>query len=496
MSTAPDPLAAVADQPDLVDGLGGFKKNLTPEHLPFLSPGEDHEADPHRLFARLRDNDERGVLLVGSAGTGKTRTGLEVGRIALEEGWRVLHVLPGRESSITGQINRHVLAHDTPALVVIDYLNEYLTDRDSHDAPLDLAVLRHRLLPAARRRGIPVAFLASVRPGWLHKADHTQLHELFDEVELRQDDDFQRLVADHALTSLAPTAIDKYGMDRMREICGHRPIITLLVARELERRVVQKLPILETAELRASGELPRWLRSRLDEDDLTVPGRTNTFDRVTASDSLVAAAAAAAACPQPHAEVTAAANAALSRTPSAALRADGVVDTLIDLGWLERDGANDMLSTAHDVVCDQLVESVILPEQRRGPDHDRSYVLLSGCLTGPRTVGRYATNIGRVMNDLAPTRRADEAAAVLDAWFAANAEAIGDVMRLNADIGGYALGAVCSGAPWARVAVETGSRWSGPGSTSSATPSTPATFSTAACGTCLPTRPCSFSRLR
>lgn len=453
---APDPLAAVVSQRDLVDGLDGFKKNLTPEQLPFVSPGQDHPAAPHTLFSRLRNPDERGILLVGSAGTGKTRTGLEVGRIALQEGWRVLHVLPGRESSITDRISSQVLAQDSPVLVVIDYLNKYLKeDRDNHDTPLDLTALRHRLLPAARRRNIQVALLASVRPGWLHKADHTQLRDVFDEVELRQDEEFQRLVADQALARLAPTAIERLGMDRMRAICGHRPIITLLVARELERRVIHDLPIPEAAGLRASGELSRWLRSRLEEDDLAVPGRKNTFDRVTASDSLVVAAAAAAACPQPHTEVIAAANAALSRTPSAALRADGVVETLIDLGWLERGGDDgDSLSTAHDVVCDQLVESVILPEQRRAPDRDRTYVFLSGCLVGPRTVGRYATHIGRVVNDLALVQRADAVSAVLDEWFVANAPAIGHVMRRNADVGGYALGAICSGPPWSGAAVQ------------------------------------------
>ncbi|MGW1588800.1 caspase, EACC1-associated type [Streptomyces sp. NPDC002386] len=463
---APDPLAAVVGQRTFVDGLGGFRRNLTPEQLPFVSPGSTHPAAPETLFRRLRDTDERGVLLVGTAGTGKTRTGLEVGRIALDEGWRVLHVRPGRESTITGQISSLVLAEDSPVLVVIDYLNEHLED-DDNDAQLDLTALRHRLLPEARRKDIKVAFLASVRPGWLQKAAHIPLHDLFDKVDLRQDEEFQRVVAEHALASLAPTAIDSLGMDRMRAICGHRPIIALLLARELERRAAAGLLDSGNAGLRAGGDLARWLRDRLMEDDLAVrrlpdERRRTAFDQVTASDDLVAAAAAAAACPQEHAEVIAAAAAALSGTPSGSLHAEVVVDTLIDLGWLERDGDGDVLSTAHDIVCDQLVESVILPAHSRIPHRARTRTLLDGSLTSPRTIGRYATNLARLMNDLALDQRAEAVSAVLDTWFADNATAIGEVMRADADIGGYALGALCSGQPWAHSVVRNWQRLVGP----------------------------------
>ncbi|GGY14864.1 caspase, EACC1-associated type [Streptomyces djakartensis] len=462
---ARDPLALVIPQQNFVEGLGGFERNLIPECLPYVSPGQDHRTEPARLFRRLRESEDRGVLLIGAAGIGKTRTVLEVGRVALDEGWRVLHLRPSGKESVTTELISHVLAEDSPALVVMDYLHHYFTKNDP-DPRLDLTTLRYQLLPEARRKGIKVAFLATARPGWLRKTDEIHLYELFDEEELRKDEEFQRLVAEQALTRLAPTAVATLGMDRMWEICGHRPIIALLVAREVERRFVGG-DLRDVSGLRASGELSTWLRNRLEEDDLAVVrregsgGRPTAFDRASASDLLVAAAAAAASCPQEYAEVVAAAKAALPRASEDRPGAEEVVETLVDLGWLQRGGPADTLATAHDIVCDQLVESVILPAGSRTPDRRRARSLLGGCLTTPRTIGRYATNLARLMNDLAPAPR-DSVSELLDQWFSDNSPAIGDLMRHDADAGSYALGALVAGPPWSQAAMRNWQNIAGP----------------------------------
>ncbi|MFJ6143800.1 caspase family protein [Streptomyces anulatus] len=455
-ATGADPLASVIPQERFVRGLGGFERNLTPECLPYVSPGPDHETERSRLFHRLRDAGDRGVLLVGAAGTGKTRTVLEVGRLALDEGWRVLHLRPSGREDVTTEIIHRVLAGDTPVLVVLDYLNHYFRKNDDNPR-LDLTTLRHQLLPEARHKGIKVAFLATARPGWLRKTDEIHLYELFDEVDLRQDEEFQRRVAEQALARMAPTAIARFGMDRMWEICGHRPIIALLVAREVERRVAAG-GLRELSGLRASGELSSWLRSRLEEDDLAVTRREETrhgrtaFHRVSASELLVAAAAAAAACPQEYAEVVAAAKAALPQASEETPEAEEVVETLLDLGWLQREGPCGAVATAHDIVCDHLMESVILPPGSRRPDRRRTVSLLDGSLIGPRTLGRYATNLARLLNDLpAPSR--DSVSELLERWFADNSSTIGDVMRRDADAGSYALGALVYGPPWSQPAV-------------------------------------------
>ncbi|MER5310208.1 caspase family protein [Streptomyces sp. NPDC002773] len=458
-SPGPDPLLPVIAQERYVAGLGAFERNLTPECLPYVSPGKGHETERSQLFSRLRDSDGRGVLLIGAAGTGKTRTVLEVGRLALDKEWRVLHLRPSGKEDVTAEIIRQVLAEDTPALVVMDYLNHYFV-QDDDNPRLDLTTLRHHLLPEARRKGIKVALLATARPGWLRKMNEIHLYELFDEVDLRQDEEFQRLVAEQALTRMAPTAIERFGLDRMWEICGHRPIIALLVAREVERRVATG-GLRDLSGLRASGDLSTWLRSRLGEDDLAVVQSKGTRQGGTAFHRVAAAAAAAAACPQLYAEVVATAEASLPEASEGTPEAEEVVETLLDLGWLQRDDQTDMVTTAHDIVCDQLVESVIFPPGSRRPDRRRTLSLLSGSLTSPRTLGRYATNLARLMNDLAPQPLA-AVSELLDRWFADNAPAIGDVMRRDADAGGYALGALVYGPPWSQAAVRNWQEIAGP----------------------------------
>ncbi|MFR9723938.1 trypsin-like peptidase domain-containing protein [Streptomyces sp. MS19] len=442
---ARDPLAAVLPQQEVVEGLGDFGRNLTPERLPFVSPGSTHEADPDNLFRRLVASADRGVLLVGAAGTGKTRTCMEVGRRALAAGWRVLHVLPGEDASVTDEVAERVFAEPGPVLVVVDYLNESL---------LDLPALRHRFIPEAHRRGVPVALLASVRPGWLRRADRALLHELFDEVALRQDEAFQQEVTDRALSTVAREAVDKLGMDWMLSVCGRRPIVALLIAQEIERRVAAGRPVLATVGLRSGGELAAWLERRLREDGLAVEGGGDAFTPARASPALVAAAAAVAACPQQRTEVTAAARAALAGAPEGSPAAEDIVATLVSLRWLEPGGpADTALSVAHDLVADQLVHSVVLPEPDAAPDRANADALLAGCLTHPRTLGRYAVTLGRLVNDLALAGSDGRITPVLDAWFAGHTAGIGRLVRTDSDVGGYALGALCSGPPWSAAAV-------------------------------------------
>ncbi|MFI0230615.1 trypsin-like peptidase domain-containing protein [Streptomyces sp. NPDC017086] len=443
-----DPLPAVVDQDDLLAGLTGFKKNLISDHLPFVSPGAGHDADPHRIMRRILEGEDDGLLLVGAAGTGKTRTSIEVGRVAHEAGWRVLHVRPGGSASLVDDIAKAVLGGSQDVLVVVDYLNLFITDKDG-ESPLDLEAVKGRLLPDAAKEGVAVVFLASVRPGWLQQ-HRGRLRSFFGEVHLRQDEEFLAQVADQGLRRLAGTAVAAYGLEQMRRLCGHRPILTLLIASEMERRVVRGLGPPHIAGMREGGELAKWLHSRLHEDALTVPAPRSPLDGVHASDDLVAAAAAAAACPQPEAEVREAARAALTATPSGAGRADTVVDALLGLGWLEGEGGH--LEVAHDIVCDQLTDSVIRPDGTR-VDRPRTHDLLSGCFTEARTIGRYATNLARLLDDLAQRSRDAEAREVLADWFAGNAPAIGDVMQRDPDVGGYALGAICSGPPWAGALV-------------------------------------------
>ncbi|MET9366962.1 trypsin-like peptidase domain-containing protein, partial [Streptomyces griseoflavus] len=442
-------LRSVLSQQELIEGFGDFEKNLTSDRLPYVSPGSEHDTHPEELFTRLVTSGERGVLLVGAAGTGKSRTGLEVGQLALEEDWRVLHVVsPHRRESNSEQILDEIAEH---AFTEAGYV---LLVIDLDETNLDLNAVRQQLLPEARRRGVSLALLASARPGWLLRADRALVHELFDKVPVRQDPEFQELVTRNALETLAPAAKEQLGIERMLALSGNRPIIALLVAREIERRIKADLEPPSAVGLRSGGELAAWLLKRLSEDGYTVPGRRpdDPHTPARASDGLVAAGAAAAACPQEHPGVVAAAHATLTELHGSGAQAEGIVATLVSLGWLEH--RNGALSVAHDIVADQLMESVMLPEPLPVPDTGGTRAMLAGGLTSARTIGRFSVNIGRLVSDLAFSEGATAVAPVLHDWFTGHATAIGGLLRADSSVGGYALGAICSGPPWSDAAIE------------------------------------------
>ena len=107
-----------------VAGLSGLRRNLTGKYLPFVPPDAQDEAHPDQLFLKLSsDSGSAGVLLVGAAGTGKTRTCFEVGDRAVAAGWSVLHVKPGEPLVTTDQLGEAIAAYGQ-VLVIIDYLNE------------------------------------------------------------------------------------------------------------------------------------------------------------------------------------------------------------------------------------------------------------------------------------------------------------------------------------------------------------------------------------
>jgi hypothetical protein len=95
-------------------------------------------------------------LLVGAGGVGKTRTSLEVARIAEEHGWRSLHILPDEPGITSEDLARAALPGNSPTLLIFDYLDQMQR--------LDLGALR-RLVPHAAQRGMPLRFFANSRPG-------------------------------------------------------------------------------------------------------------------------------------------------------------------------------------------------------------------------------------------------------------------------------------------------------------------------------------------
>lgn len=99
-----------------------FLAYLLPEQLPFVAPDANDSAHPERLLAVLTEG--KNILLTGEGGLGKTRTLLEVGHLAQQRGWRVLHHLASEQSLDMQQAAQVLLQGTGHTLVLIDYIEQ------------------------------------------------------------------------------------------------------------------------------------------------------------------------------------------------------------------------------------------------------------------------------------------------------------------------------------------------------------------------------------
>ncbi|WP_341716668.1 hypothetical protein QQG74_22135 [Micromonospora sp. FIMYZ51] len=420
------------------EALTGLADHLRGDLLPYVPPADAGAAThPGRLLERLDElAGTCGLLLVGQAGIGKTRTCFEVANCAVDAGWRVLHVRPGEPLVTTEQLLDVVTgATDERLLIIVDYLNL---------SGLDYPAIRHRLLPAARARGIRLALLGSARPGWFHQKDNTPLTEVFKPVELRPEDEHLDRIRHQIVTALAPTARTILGEGRLAHLCGRRPVIATLIAAEAEAQAVRGRLSAATGDLRPEYLLD-WLVRRLNEDDL-LHQAARLDDERDPDLRLQIYAAMAAATPQPRPALIACGGRVAGNDDA---RAEHLLDVLLAMGWMITTA--DGLAPVHDIVVDQLLEHCAV---RAGLNTVRTTAanrILDASLTSARTIGRYAMNFARLLRDLALQQRDGPLAAHNTAWLRGNATAAGGLLSSQQDEGAYALGAVLDNPPWAQA---------------------------------------------
>jgi hypothetical protein len=337
-----------------------------------------------------------------------------------------------------------VLPGNSPTLLIFDYLDQMQR--------LDLGALRRHLIPQAEQRGIRLRFFANCRPGWLRESRPAR-DELFTAIQLRPEPQQRHKIIRTMIATAAPRSFHRFGETELFRICGERPIIALLIARELERRLLAGvLDNLELAALR-TGDLLHWLRKRLAEDRMKVELPASPLEPGHASGTMVAAAAAFACAPN---TLQTLARAAQSAAKTRGEQCDGkfVVAALESLGWLVKSAG--WLASAHDVVADEVFDQVI-----REKDYVRTaefYAVLSAWSASPSIPGRLATALKRVLGaieDQIATDRLQDAAA---RWHEEHALAIGTNFAScepsDADLTSYALGAILDGVPWSIVATQ------------------------------------------
>ncbi|GAA1867233.1 hypothetical protein GCM10009736_38370 [Actinomadura bangladeshensis] len=435
---------SVLTHEEMLRGLRSRHTFLLGSELPFVGPGSDHEADPARLLSRLPALDPPGVLLVGPAGAGKTRTCFEVAARAHAAGWRVLHVPAGSEVTVE-QLSADVLRPDRGRiLLVFDHIDGC--------SQLDLRAMADRFLADAKRSGMDVTFLASTRPG-----SRDDLMEqrgagfLFKLVRLRDDRTYRSQVAGHIIHSVAPGAVRELGEAAMARICGQRPIITLLTARAIERYLAdgRRVPDVVSSHV---GQLRPWLRDALRHDQLT---RTNAsrqgpLDVAEPSAQELACVVAAAACPQPRVAVEAAVN----ELPGADFGALAVTQ-LLRLGWLEE--ASGQLVTVHDIVTDELVVQSMLPPPSHSIHEPSATAVCAALSRNGRSFALLAEHLRRVMVDLSAQTERHQAADLEHfcwQWLIQHRVRLGELLACAGGDGEHALLTMVLERPWCGAGAE------------------------------------------
>ena len=422
--------------------LTGFRRYLRPEVLPFVAPEEGANTQPEAILSRLETlAGSGGVLLKGVGGVGKTRTALEVGHRAEAKGWRVLHALPGEPGVTVEEIGEVLLSGSAPTLLVFDYLDQMPN--------LDLGSLLGRLLPEAKRRGIRLALLANMRPAALRQRNGARetLFKKENWLSLEPSAQQKLQINGSVLDRLAPRTVRLLGKERVRELCGTRPILALFIAVELERRALAGSLAWAVGANMRGGDLLGWLRRRMVEDKLVVEEGMD-FLPPEPTPQLIAAAAMLAAAPLVREAMEEVGRTASREAGGTEARlAEKALAGLLQLGWLEDIGQE--LVAAHDVVADEVLAQVLWDQV----DDNLREEVLPWCLAPARgcarVLGRYATALSRLLG--AEETKADAAlGARANEWLRNEAAGLGQTLAAaEASESAYALGALVSLPIWA-----------------------------------------------
>ncbi len=406
----------------------GFHAYLLTEKLPFIAPDLHDPFHPDNLFARLVNGEN--LSLVGEGGVGKTRTVFEVAEYAHREGWRVLHLRPSDAGIDLKRLAEELLRHSGHTLVTADYIDQF---RD-----FDERYWTHTLLPEAKKRGVQLALLANARPLAASLVlKHLAEKKLLAIVDMKPSPVQREKVTRQIESVICPRALQILSEEKVRELCGPRPIIAMFIARELER--LAEVNNLTHDALPRPGDLSGWILKRLREDQLLPDLPASAWELPSTPPVLCAAAAISAASPMSEGELINVAQATLQVLASP-LSAPHIVATLRRGGWLEQEGYS--LRTPHDAVADEILRSTLTQYPDSLP------VLLAGARQG-RSLGRFAVSLGRLGEEYAPLL--SNAAQ----WLQREATDLSQgLLGAEPDTAAYALGAVFDCPPLAVAALQ------------------------------------------
>ena len=427
------------------DGLRHFRSYLKEENLSFVPPDPGCPSHPCTLLRTLGQGvDKPGVLLVGPGGVGKTRTCLETAHLAHQEGWRVLHLRPTDARIDMEDLGNTLIQGTTRTLLVIDYIDQL---------GLSFERLRRDILELARQRGLYLALLANARPGVMFEYDCDR-DAIFDVIRLEIHDRQEAIVV-NVTRSIAPGACKLLGEPTVREICGTRPIIAMFVARELERMAQTGALNEDILNRLRHADLSEWLVSRLRKDGLIPEGSPGVRTPPDPEHEVLAAAACLAATPLSAERLNRVMLATLTSlaVPDPEGTAEGLLESLMTLGWLETVSDSPDLQSPHDVVTDELLENALLDKGRGGMRRGCIEPVLAAAIAMPRALGRFVVALDRLLGQWSKKDpKSEKLTEAAGNWFAAHWEALARTFSLaEPDETAYALGAAITSHAWGKA---------------------------------------------
>lgn len=317
--------------------VGTFRAYLTDAKLPYYSLAEHLEIAPasesigilneESLLARFENPETTGLVISGKGGVGKSRLTLELGWLALRQGWTVMRVQSRlRENALEDFAER--LTPEMPALLLVDYIE---TQTDFGEFVENLNLLNDS--GVARLR-----YVASCRTGYYHQAIAASSRHL--PVDLTPPPgavalDWYSTYRRHTIEQILTKAGLPLGQQHLA-VCHDLPILAVFLAYLHTSGRNEDL-----AELLTEVEFGRWVARRV---QLSFPSQD-----VSRKLALLV----------PLFPIT---TSAAERLGQDLYRS--VFDRLATDGWIERVPANaaessDTWVTAHDVLADQILLSYL-----------------------------------------------------------------------------------------------------------------------------------------
>ncbi len=316
--------------------VGTFRAYLTNAQLPYYSlaehlrivpaPEDIGILDEESLLARFENPEITGLVISGKGGIGKSRLTLELGWLALRQGWSVLRVQSRlKEDALEDLAER--LTPEAPALLLVDYIE---TQSDFGELVESLNVLNDS--GVARLR-----YVASCRTGYYHNAIAASSRHLPVDltpppgaVALDWYFDYRRQTVGNILTKAGLPVSQQH-----LSVCHDLPILAVFLAYLHTSGRSEDL-----AELLTEIEFGRWVAKRV---QLSFQSKDVSRDLALLVPLF------------PMADSTAARLGHDLRP---------VFDRLATDGWVEKVPANapdsvDQWVTAHDVLADQILLSYL-----------------------------------------------------------------------------------------------------------------------------------------